>query len=508
MFQLEHVGFGQKYADERHFRQVWLWVGGLFLSLLAMALVGCRDAPTTPQPTPLIAAATVSMPPRPTPTLQPTPTASPAPDAHLLSAGDPYIPELGSSGYDVLHYTLHLVLDPAQTFVEGQATIQLRSLTPALDMIALDLVGYEIKTAVVDGAPVAAYREGRKLLLPLNTPLPAGGETTVVISYAGAPVQEPSRYNHLLETIGLNFTTDGRIFAASQPDGARYWFPCNDHPRDKALFRFEIQVPNGLLAIANGRPQAAQTTAAGTLYVWEHDTPLATYLATVVVGPYETLTTQTPGGVRLQHYVMPQHRAAFEAAAQRLSAAVDWMADLLGPYPFDLFGFVTVPSPHLSLETQPVALLSESNLQETILIHELAHMWFGNAVSLVSWQEMWRNEGLATYMEYLWRAQGDAAHLEQEMAALRQHVQTRQPTPLAQMPPERLLGFENYLSGALLIHQLHMSMGDEAFFNGLRLFVERYRAAGNASDADFRAAMEEAAGRSLEMIWATEFGAP
>lgn len=497
----------QKYADERHQRQVWRWVGALLFSLIPICLLACRPRVVAPTPTRLLATATLASQPRATPTLRPTPTPQPTADATLLSAGDPYIPELGSAGYDVQHYTLRLTLDPAQVLVQGEATLQLRSLM-ALDSLALDLVGFEVESATVNGASVAAYRQGRKLLLPLTTPLPAGAEATVNIRYAGAPVQEPSRYNHLLETIGLNFTADGRIFAASQPDGARYWFPCNDHPRDKALFRFEIQVPNGLLAIANGRPQAAQTTAAGTLYVWEHDAPLATYLATVVVGPYETITAQTPGGVRLQHYVMPAQRVAFEAAAQNLPAAVDWLAGLLGPYPFDRFGFVTVPSPHLSLETQPLALLSESNLQETILIHELAHMWFGNAVSLLSWQEMWRNEGLATYMEYVWRAQGDSARLEQEMAALRQHVQARQPMRLGQMPPERLLGFENYLSGALLIHQLHTDMGDEAFFNGLRLFLDRHRAAGNASDADFRAAMEEAAGRSLSLIWATEFGAP
>lgn len=439
----------------------------------------------------------------PTPTPMPTPTLAPAPVS--LSAGDPYIPELGSAAFDVLRYTLRLALDPAQPVVSGIATLELQNSGRAgLQAMALDLVGFDVTQVTLNGAVASWQRQGDKLIVSSPAVLPPGATATVVIHYAGEPTRRPSPYNHLADFLGLHFSQGQRIFSVNQPDGARYWFPCNDHPRDKALFRFELVVPPGLMAIANGKLKAMQVLPEGALFVWEHSSPMAPYLAMVVVGDYEVWEQTTPSGRLLRHYVWPDVLAEFQAAAATLPEAVDWMSARLGSFPFESFGFVTTPLPYLSVETQTMVSLSEGDIREPMLVHELAHMWFGDSVSLNSWSEMWRNEGLATYMEALWSARDAPAALVERMAAMQADVDERGGYPLGQIPSERLLKFENYYRGALFVHGMRQTMGDDAFFSGLRLYLTRF-ADRSASDIEFRAAMEEAAGNSLEAVWAAGF---
>lgn len=471
----------------------------LLVSLLSLLCLGCaRQAGLTPPaPTPL---------PSPTAALAPTPTLAPA--ALSLSIGDPATPELGSAAYDMVRYSLRLKLDPAHPFIEGRASLQLQNPGPTpLHQLALDLVGLQVTALTSDDAPLAWQQQNDKLLITLPALLPAGAMTTLVVDYQGEPLRRPSPYNHLVDGLGLHFSPDGRIFAVNQPDGARYWFPCNDHPRDKALFRFEIVVPPDQMAIANGRLKATQALPDGLLYVWEHDAPMAPYLTTVVVGQYATWDQATAGGLTMHHYVWPDSLESFQAAAATLPEALDWLSARLGAYPFESLGFVTAPLLHLSLETQGLVTLSEADVRPATLVHELAHMWFGDAVSLDSWDEMWRNEGFATYLEALWSTRADPAGLEQRVAFWQAELAQRGGYPLGQIPATRLLHIENYYEGALFVHALHEAMGDEAFYAGLRLYLTRY-AYQSASDAEFRAAMEEASGRSLAGVWDAWFAPP
>jgi len=129
-------------------------------------------------------------------------------------------------------------------------------------------------------------------------------------------------------------------------------------------------------------------------------------------------------------------------------------------------------------------------------------MWFGNWVSLDSWSEMWRNEGFATYVSLLWEYRDDPEGLELQIEAIRSAVADNGPQyPLGNPPPESLFGFNTYFKGALLVHELRLEMGDEAFFSGLRAYLEQY-GGGTASDAEFQAVMEKAAGKSLDAFFA------
>ncbi|MCP4543444.1 MAG: M1 family metallopeptidase, partial [Chloroflexi bacterium] len=316
-------------------------------------------------------------------------------------------------------------------------------------------------------------------------------------------------YVPFISHLGLYYPSDDSLFVVSEPDGARYWFPSNDHPRDKATFRFELSVPEGLTGVANGVlvetrvgvPQAFPDGAAGDLYVWEHDHPMATALVTVAVGDYQRLESISPDGTLLRHYVFPERQAEFQNVEARIGEMIDWMSDLFGPYPFDAFGYVMVAGLGASLETQTMVILSEESINDGTMSHEMAHMWFGDWVNLDSWGTMWRNEGFATYVSMMWRMRDDPGALEQRMVDITQSVlENDSGYPLNDPPPAQLFGSDSYAKGAVVVHALRQEVGDEAFFGGLRAYLERY-GGGTATDAEFQAVMEEAAGVSLDAFF-------
>ncbi|HSH03098.1 MAG TPA: M1 family metallopeptidase [Anaerolineae bacterium] len=438
--------------------------------------------------------------------LWPRPTRTLAPVAGGQSIGDPYIPELGNTGYLVQDYQLKLRLDPAVEWVEGETVIQAVSRWDGLAQISLDFVGFTLAEVLVDGVGVNYQVQGKKLVVRLPETLAAGRTFTVKVVYYGAPTREASRHGGYAPYLGLTYPGNGTIYTLAQPDGARYWFPSNDHPRDKATFSFELTVPAGVMGVASGVWQRSEEVVladgrVGRTDFWRQDYPMATYLAMVAVGPYVPIESVAGNGVLLQHYVFPAVEAEFRAEVVTMDEAMVWFSQRLGAYPFSQFGFATVSIPNISMETQPVVSLSTNFINEQIMIHELSHMWFGNWVSLDSWGDIWRNEGMATYMEYLWIYRNDPVGLEQALMWLEGQVnQQATAIPLANLPAEEFLGFDSYSRGALVAHKLHEEMGDEAFWAGWRLYFERY-GGGTATEAEFEAVMSEAAGRDLSLFF-------
>jgi aminopeptidase N len=376
--------------------------------------------------------------------------------------------------------------------------------------MSLDFIGYDIASVTVDGLAAGYRREGDKLVVELPRRIPVGEAFSIIVSYRGKPENVKSPYVGFVEHLGLHFPDGESLFAVSEPDGARYWFPTNDHPRDKAVFHFEIVVPEGLTAVANGqllasKPGILPDGRNGELFIWEHNHPMAPYLAVVAVGPYERMDDTSPAGVPLVYYTFPELRDEVIEATSEVGEAIDWMSEMLGPYPFESFGYVTARLPGASMESQTMVLFSDVLIGKRTAVHELAHMWFGDWVSLDSWSEMWRNEGFATYIQLLWETRNYPENMAPYLENWRTAVENSDKNyPLDNPPPEYLLEFNVYYEGALAVHALRQEMGDEAFFNGLRSYFERF-GGGTASDEDFRSVMEEAAGRSLETFFSQWF---
>ncbi len=420
--------------------------------------------------------------------------------------GDNYIPELGNTGYLAQHYTIRLTLDPANPEIQGSTTIQAISTVDNLGEMSLDFVGFQVTAVGVDGTAAAFSRLGSKLIIRLPFTMAINKTFTITVAYSGTPVNRPSPYlGDKVTRIGLNFINPTHLWAISQPDGARYWFPANDHPRDKATFRFELTVPMGLTGVANGNLVETKSAimgngAAANTFFWEHNYPMATYLAVIAVGNYIRLDSRSPNGIPLRHYVFPEKQADFMAKVDPIvGPALDWMVNYFGPYPFDTFGYVMADIPRMSMETQTMALLSTNTLNEATVVHELAHMWFGNWVSLESWADIWRNEGFATYISLMWLTRNNPEQLEISVTNWRVPTSPVEPR-LAPPLPADFLGYNSYYAAAVFVHDLRTTMGDEAFFAGLKQYFAEY-GGGTASQEEFQRVMEQSAGRSLEELF-------
>jgi aminopeptidase N len=440
-------------------------------------------------------------------------------------SGDPYFPFAGNGGYDVQNYDLALRYSPPADptvltgRLDGVATITVRALQD-LQSLNFDLRGLEVSSVRVDGRaarhgkPVGNTRAGWsqtvdeanrywELTVALAPKLKAGATTTIVIEYGGSTGRP-------LDTTGALYgwvtTADGAM-VANEPDGAATWYPVNDDPQDKATYSFHLTVPDGKTAVANGLPSAGPRTEAGwTTWDWEASDPMASYLATASVGDYSLSTDAGPGGLpiinAIDDGVTGEALAETTAALALQPEMISFLESQFGPYPFEAFGaIVDDDSIDYALETQTRPIYS-GVADESTVVHELGHQWFGNSVSPSDWQDIWLNEGWATYIEWLWAEQQGTATISDQFADTVAYLDANDGWALNIADPGRDALFEGpvYLRGAAALHALREAIGDDAFLAGARLWLTRYHDS-TATTEDFEAVMEESSGRQLDGIF-------
>lgn len=447
-----------------------------------------------------VAAATVASPPetsdpsgdlRPGTTAIPTDTTAPVAGGPV---GDRRYPELGSTGIDVTHYDVRLDYDPSDRSLTG--TVVIAGVLMAGE-IALDSRGPQVSAVRFDGRPATFRVEPHDLVVvaPVGTRL--GAPVAIEVDYRAVVTGG----NFFADGAGL-FTTPDGLWSVNEPDGASTWIPLDDHPTDKATWAFEITVPSGLTAVANGAFVAVVDDAGSSTWSWHQGEPMASYLVLLLVGRYEFVSDgSSPSGVALDHVALSSARPSLDPYLDLTRQQLAFFESEFGPYPFDRYGLaITDSTPGLAMETQGLSLFSAGDLdgtvgtwQQALLAHELAHQWFGNAVSPARWDDIWLNEGLATYAQWMWFEQTGLGAVDATARATLQRLPA-QGWPLTR--PERLFGPVVYDGGAVALHALRLTIGDVAFFAGLRTWVSTYLDDSATSD-DFRAVMEDAGGVDL-----------
>lgn len=413
--------------------------------------------------------------------------------------GDPLFPGLGNGGYDVENY--ELALDLTSGDLVGSAII---TLVPdqVLDRFNLDFVGLAIDSITVDGEASDFDRSGRELAIDPDQDLAADQPVEVAISYRGRPelLDDPSG------PISLGWYTESwGTFVLSEPVGAATWFPNNDHPLDKATYTIAVTVPAGQLAAGPGRLIDRTRSGNAETFVWRMDQPMASYLASVVTGSFELVEVAGRSPVELRH-VFPRGEA--ERLTSRVASTDDMMltmTDWFGPYPFDAYGIAVVPTSLDSapaLENQTLSLftidLFDDGVEvfaERTLAHELAHQWFGNHVSPARWDDIWLNEGFATWAEFQWAEEVGIDRLDRFAGG--------NFGPLTNRNPDELFVSTVYIRGALTLEALERTVGQETFLKVLQTWVERF-GGGAATTDDFINLVEELAGSdaaSLVQAW-------
>ena len=458
----------------------------LCLLTAVLLLAGCSDNGVR----------SVSAEPIPASTVAPT-TTIPA-EAVAEGVGDDLFPDLGNPGIDVQRYDLRLDYDPVAERVEGTVQVALR-LTEPRERITLDAVGLEVSQVEVDGRPARFSVDDPELRIELAGRTEAGAEVRVDVTYSASTGGRDS-------AVGLDvgwFETADGAYVLNEPDGARYWMPCNDHPSDKAVWRFDIGVPDGLTAVANG----GLVSDVGGRWVWAEDDPMATYLVQVLVGDYRVVEGTTPEGLPLSSAVVGEGVGDVQPYLDVTVRQLEFFEQRFGPYPLDRYGLaITDSDPGLAMETQGRSLFSRDDmpggeplyLQHLLLAHELAHQWFGNAVSPASWREIWLNESFATYAEWMWLEHVGFGSVAESAA---QALVTRPYGSPASPGADGLFSANSYQGGAVTLHALRLTIGDEAFFELLRQWVVT-NLGGTGSTKEFIGLAEQVSGRSLTTFFA------
>lgn len=440
------------------------------------------------------------------------PTASPAAPSAAGAAGlgDPLYPALGNGGYDVQHYAIDLTVDVARNTLDGAVTITANA-TQALSAFNLDFSGLTVGHVTVNGQPANFQRQGSEMTITPAQPLAAGAPLTVTVAYRGEP--QPIRDPGVpFVPLGWQRFQQG-IAVVSEPSGAMNWFPGNHHPADKATFTFRVQVPKPYQVAANGVLTETQETDSAAAFVWRMDDPMATYLATLHIGRYEVVTTAGPDGVPLRHYFPLDTPAGVKAQFAVIPQMMQFMTERFGPYPFDAYGVALLSeSTGWALETQTLSTYGAGGGDETEIFHELMHEWFGNSVSPATWQDVWLNEGFATYFQWLWQEQtAGSAAFEATTRQVYAGLVSRHIGPVLPQQPAGMFTAATYQRGAWTLHALRLTVGDEVFFRTLRTYYDRF-AGGVASTADFIATAVEVSGQpaveALLRAWLSDASVP
>jgi aminopeptidase N len=439
--------------------------------------------------------------------------------AALCSGADTYPLQ---PGIDALHYDFRITLSDDTDEIIGEATIDVRCVADGVSELALDLAspskdtGMTVSEVTSRGSASGYTHEGDRLRIQLNQPLRAGDRRLYTVRYHGVPASGLR--------IGANRYRERTFFSDNWPDKARQWLPMIDHPHDKATSEFTVIAPVRYQVVANGLLLEESDLGDGRrLTHWKQGVPIASWLNALGVAQFSSHHAGLVKGVPLQTWMYHQDRdtglAAFEGPTRQ---AIEFFSEHVGPYSYEKVASVEAPAVEGGMEHASAIFYGERSISRRpiggLVAHEVAHQWFGDAVTERDWDEVWLSEGFATYFALLFTEHYQGR--DSFVAGLKRSrnsvfaAEKRKPglavihSNLADM--KQVLNDLVYQKGAWTLHMLRGLVGTDAFWTGIRDYYARYRD-GSASTDDFRHVMEDHAHTDLTWFfdqWLSRAGSP
>ncbi|MCW2738597.1 MAG: peptidase rane alanine aminopeptidase [Nocardioides sp.] len=406
--------------------------------------------------------------------------------------GDPYWPLDGNGGIDVSSYAISNRYALATKRLSGRTTVELTA-TSALTSFSLDFL-LRVSKVTVDGREAAFDKAdgGHELRITPATALAAGSEHTVVVTYA----DHPAKYSYAGES---NWRASrSEVVAMSEPHMAPWWFPSNDHPLDKAIVDVRIRVPMGREVISNGELKGRKVGRRSTTWHWRADEPMVPYLAFFAAGDF-TIAQGTHQGLPWLVAVSQGLSATEQRASMRLMkktpTVIAGLEKDLGDYPFSVVGGLTTSlDPGFALENQTRPTYpAVGGSYTSLVVHELAHQWFGDDIAVQGWRDIWLNEGFASFMEWRWAENRGGRSGEETLRGYYESTDAQSDfwkVTVADPGAAKVFDSAVYDRGAMTLQALRNRVGDQVFWKIIRTWIQEQRG-GNGSTEEF----EEVAGR-------------
>ncbi len=414
--------------------------------------------------------------------------------------------------FDALHYSLALGFTQSD-YYSGSMTLRLEVVEPMLSQVRLHMAELVADSAAVGGVPAPFTRDDTSIVIGLNGSHPTGETLEVKVSY-----------HDTLSGRGF-YHFERNSYTMAEPQDARWWFPCFDEPWDKATSEIFATVPeewevgsNGYMAGVTHDPVGQTRT-----YHWVNPSPISTYLINLIMGDFAAWNDYyvTPVSDSIPIYNMVW-REDSSAAAYDFATVPNMMrvfSELFYPYPFNKYGqgavapFFYGGMEHQTMTTMNRSWITGDRSVEGGYAHELAHMWWGDFVTMADWRHIWLNEGFATYASALYNevAYGPTRFAEDLTSYQNTYFESdRNGERFPLFDPPQLFAVSEYVKGAWVLHMLRGLMGDSLFFAGLHQYAGQY-AYSNASTWEFRDVMESVSGLELDWFfqeWIFEQGYP
>ncbi len=417
-------------------------------------------------------------------------------------------------GVDALHYAFRLTLSDDTDEIDGEAVLDLRIVREGVASVALDLVketegkGMTVSAVFWDGVPAEFEHRDDRLTVTLSKSPSVSEQKQLTVRYQGSPGSGLR--------IGPNLHGDRTFFSDNWPNRARHWLPTIDHPYDRATCELIVTAPSHYQVISNGLLVEETDLESGRRRThWRQSVPIATWLFVLGAARFAVDHYDHVGGRSLQSWVYPQDRdRGFRDFSYPTRQALEFFSGAIGPYAYEKLANVQSASIRGGMEAATAIFYGEelvngerdSRLRD-IIIHEIAHQWWGNSVTEADWNDVWLSEGFATYFTLLFR---EHAYGRDDFArgledACRQVLEFHAKDPGYRIVHENLDDMsqvttsQTYQKGAFVLHMLRGVMGDEAFWRGVRSYYEEFSTR-SATTLDFRRAMEKSSGRDSRAI--------